>query len=230
MATFYEQTVDIHEDFEDALASPWTESDTASVLDPNSASAKYEGSNGMEVAWSGANTARIYADFTGSRSSPVSVGFWYNVPAIVEGGVVQGNFDYGVDQAAHIRFYVRYVTDHIELQMRNNAGTYSSGVTVSSGTWYWVTMQAANDDTCYLRVYDTSHNLVGSEVSVTSELALDIGQVNIGYSSLDISGHAYFDEVVIDYADGTFPLLGWSVGGGASVVPIIMAHFRRLHG
>jgi hypothetical protein len=206
MAVFHGQTVDVYEDFEDALGGDWSEEDTGSILTPVSADAEYVGTYGMKVDLNiGDYAAYVYNLF--SSKTTVSIGFWFHSFA----GTY--NFTYPI---AGFQGYmdIRWLNDTGTWYFRAvdvDNSSYSSSK--STDTWYWITMQFVQNWTGTVKIYDTSHNLLDTLTCTCSNdtvVFVIFGLLNSKYEAANI----YFDEVVIDYADATFPLLGWDADGG----------------
>lgn len=99
--------------------------------------------------------------------------------------------------------YVRCTNTAGTLSFTLTGSTTSAGVTVSSGTFYWLTLKIVKTGTCLLRVYDTTGSLVGSEQSVTGN-TFNSFYHGIGGGGTSI-GTTYYDDLVIDYATAAFP-------------------------
>jgi len=205
---FYGQTVNFYEDFEDALNGSWTETDASSVLDPQDAAAKYAGTYGMSVDLDGDALAYLRLD-TASESAHVSVGFWYKTvaedlsPALIFFRAFPGSG------------YTLQLYEGTTYLMMRGADGYQNAQSVSNNTWYWITVDIVQNDTSTLRVYDTSHNEVGTAVTTTANNTaiqrIDIGRVTDDSLSTR-TGAIYFDEFVEDHDGGVYPILGWAVG------------------
>ena len=81
-----------------------------------------------------------------------------------------------------------------------------------------------------MRVYDTSENLVGSEQTCTGK-DNDWRYLNFGLlGNLDMSDtnvNFYWDAIVADWTDATYPLLGWETAEGGIVQHSFYYNRRR---
>jgi hypothetical protein len=231
MATYQGQTVDVYEDFEDALGAGWTETDVNSVLNPNDSAAKYAGTNGMSWDPTGAYAAQVVYD-TGSNRSSVSLGYWFRLPtqAIWEyGGVSPFIMDDGASENCRLYFGGTGASPQVyNARLRNNVGTYSSEIIIpASNVWYWITIQMVQNGNLSLSIYNASQAQVGSTVTVAAG-NLTFRTFRLQSSSLVSTIPTYWDDFILDYTDATFPLLGWSVAGAGTSIPAMMAHYARL--
>jgi hypothetical protein len=80
---------------------------------------------------------------------------------------------------------------------------------IADNTWYWCTVKWVEKGTGSFSVYDTSLNLVGT-VRFTDQTGFPVQSILLGNSqqTTGASGTtAYFDDLIVDYAHATFPLL-----------------------
>jgi len=225
MATFHGQTVDMHEDFEDALDGSWTETDNDNNIDPSAAAAAYAGSAGMLLNLNGdeAGGEDAFLGYTtGANRTLMSYGFWVYVATSAS--------DYLFDAVAHARdqtskVYLQRTGGVYKIRIR---GTGFADITVSSGTWYWVTVLSVTDDTSTLNVYGTDTVLVDS-VNETGGSGTTNDAITLGIDTpTDQDLDFYFDDLVADWTDATFPLLGWETGAAAANIrPRIMYLNRK---
>ena len=221
MPTFHGQTVDIHEDFEDALTSPISERDTDNNIDPLNAAAAYAGSYGMKHNLNGdtagGEDAGIGVDLGATRDS-VSWGFWFKMPvgtptiAMDASGHVTDPASWG----SYITKVYFYTLAGPAYSVRFRGATFPSpGITgLSPDTWYWLTAKSVKNGTSTLRIYDTAQTQVGSDIEITGNNTANCDALYIGTDAPgDQDINYYYDDLVIDYTDATFPLLGWDVGG-----------------
>ncbi len=201
---FPDYDYDWYEDFEDALSGSWSETDAGSVLDPQSTDAEYRGVQGAKHDWNGGNAATLHLALGGSYSH-ISVGFWFKTPNNTNGHIM---FQ---DAAEDVRLY--YYNAYFALRGLD----WAANINATVNTWYWVTIDIVQNSISTIRVYDTSHNQVGSDGTVTA--------YNAAITTLDFFGDVddnvtvqYLDEVVIDTTDATWPLLGWETAAGGIVV------------
>ena len=235
MATYFGQTVDVYEDFEDALVT-WVETDLSGVLDPHSASAQYpgdSGSAGMAIDMTASHTAYIRYP-VGFASTPVSIGFWFYTGAY--GTWANGPFIAFLGDIAELPDNLRVIsisrdagaTDNLDkIVIRGNAAPVN-GPLIANSTWYWITAQAVRNGTCTVRVYDTSFAQVGADVTCTGNDNA-INALTLGGAPGDPTATSiYFDEYVADWTDATFPLLGWDSGISGTSVPVKSNFYRRM--
>jgi len=83
-------------------------------------------------------------------------------------------------------------------------------IPIAANTWYWVTMQYNAGGTHYLHVYETTNwTLLGSAQNASTGNwkpdGIEVGRTGSepGYPA----SYWYYDQIVIDYAQGRFPLL-----------------------
>lgn len=79
---------------------------------------------------------------------------------------------------------------------------------LTSDVFYWVTAQITRNGTCYVKVYDTTGTLVGTEATVTGADQA-IRYVSLGKITSDTADNSvlvYWDDFVIDWTDATYPL------------------------
>jgi hypothetical protein len=231
MATYQGQTVDVYEDFEDAL-STWVETDLQSKINVADSAAEYAGTNGMSALLDGTGLGYIHYP-VGSTLTAASLGFWFYSGHLADwsgGPVIVSVCDIAEPPTNVWNTYVvreQSGADNV-IRFRIRGTAWANGPTIVDNTWYWLTVLATRNGTCTLRVYDTSAAQVGSDATVTG-----LDNVTNGFTfgkcgAGALTNSFYFDDIVLDWTDATFPLLGWSVGGGAtSKVPQLMAQYRR---
>ena len=214
---FPDYTYDRYCDFEAGLPAAWTETDAGGNLNVQSATAKYYGSYGM--AYDGVNSPFIRTDF-GVNPTSISLGFWMYTGVHTDWA---RNYVVYTDNSTLGAVPIRALWGDTEggdakFTLRNDTGTYSAaGVTVADATWYWVTIQATISGTAYLRVYNTSHAQVGAEISVAVNANNNFRYLNI-IGPASSSAVVYYDDIVIDWTDATYPLLGWETAAGGTNV------------
>jgi hypothetical protein len=84
----------------------------------------------------------------------------------------------------------------------------SSELAISDATWYWFNIKFVQNGTSSLRIYNESGNVVGSGAVTCPTFDGAARKIAIGCLSAiaGSSGTSYFDDLVIDYTDATFPL------------------------
>lgn len=213
---FPDYAYDLFEDFEDALAG-WTEDDTAGKLDPLDNTAEYAGTYGMSVLWDNAAIALIQRDI-GSDKTNISVGFWFYgqaLGAFSAGGPVFRCDDLILTTGNYVlKCHWHRSVDNTYMLALEGTGALQHTGTLSVSTWYWITIDVDRNNTSTLRVYDTAHSQVGVDVTTT---ARDFAIRHIGFGKIntisDGSSAGFMDNIVSDWTDATFPLLGWETGG-----------------
>lgn len=218
MATYQGQTVDVYEDFEDALDGSWSETDSGGNLDPQDASANYAGTYGMSL---NLDATVAYFDYSvGSSETDVSVGFWFNPTAM--GTNFTESMEIFIAGASAgsptVRLYYYDVGNVYTLRLRGTGFGANNKTLPSVGAWYWITLDIVQNSTCTLRVYAADESEVDSGTSVTvTANDVAVSHIFLGTNSVTaVSGTLYYDDFVADWTDATYPLLGWSAAGGLS--------------
>jgi hypothetical protein len=111
---------------------------------------------------------------------------------------VAGGGDYAV---LHIRGGAIYIETW--------TGT-TTPIPISQDTWYWVTIQYNAGGTHHLQVYETAGwTLLGTASNAANgnfnPTGIEIGRT--GSESGFPSAYWYYDNVVVDYLNGMFPIL-----------------------
>jgi hypothetical protein len=235
MATFHGQTVDIYEDFEDStLATGLTESDTNNILTINSSGRYYVGSYSCAIDLTSGNNNPARIGYTLASAGSISFGFWYYTAPYSSNGKENSMFMITSGGVGHKAFQIW--DDQTWGGTRNLSFTeMGAGTTVSSSTWYWITGKWEAGVGATLRVYDTSHSQVGSDITTTGSggdyHADNADDIRIGFSGDEWSNYSdtiNFDDYVIDETNMLWPILGWDTGGTTSVVPQIWKHMIRM--
>lgn len=222
MATFYGQTVDVYEDFEDALGAGWTETDTDTNVAPNSTTQKKEGAAAAEFDFNGVTDGgeSSYLGYDiGGAVDPASYGFWL----YCDGGA-DATFTHELIALASVptsmgtyacKLYLyRSAAGAYAIRFRGASG-YDTDSAISTATWYWVTVKTVRNDTCSMNIYSAAQALL-YERTVTGYDNGGLDSLTFGSGgTTNVNEKIYFDELVIDWTSAAFPLLGWAVGGGA---------------
>jgi hypothetical protein len=95
--------------------------------------------------------------------------------------------------------------------------TYGENIAIEQDKWYWITMKWVRADGCYLNVYDADDwSLVGS-----SNLPGEVLDTTVDFMRIGSNSHGeysdtstYFDNIILDWTDATFPLLPGGDGSG----------------
>lgn len=213
MPTFHGQTVDVSEGFEGAFPNTgWTETDASGKLS-QSATAVFEGTNGMLYDYTGAADAYLTYD-TGADRTSLSLGCWFRMPAYAAFGglgIIVSVLNTATDQVLRICAGRNAGDNSYQIAVRANNGTFSTAIGLSPSTWYWLTAKLVNGGNLSLNVYDTSQTLVGAQTVACG--AFSGRTVIVGaYSGFAAAANTYWDDIVIDYTAAAFPLLGWATG------------------
>jgi hypothetical protein len=228
MADYHGQTVDILEDCEDSsLAAGLTEVDTGGFLTLASAAQYAEDTHSHQLDYTSLDAA-AYIHYDLAQDN-VSFGFWWRSGSL---SISQNAIMAFVESTAG--GYVLRISHDTQdggnpNRLRFYDGTTYANVNISAGTWYWITVQVNRGAAINAKVYDTSHNQVGSDISLTA-INNQINHVSIGnYGTTSKTNEiTYYDSFVIDITDWTYPLIGWATGG-SSIIPILNSYkFRRL--
>ena len=148
-------------------------------------------------------TSRYAAYNWTTTSSSASVGFFYKID------VVDSNWYsvFAITAGGH-----DYTMLHMhggDMYLETWAGI-TNPIPMQANTWYWVTMQYNGGGTHYMNVYETARwTLVGSASNVSTGNYKPDG-IEIGRTGSEPgfpTAAWYYDQIVIDYAKGTFPLL-----------------------
>ena len=194
---------DVYEDFEDALAGSWSETDVSTVLDPNNSDAEYVGTYGMK--YDSATTAEAYANYTlGAGSANLSVGFWFK-SGTYAGWAGDSWILVIYNDTNGSALVVREGNSAGDDSRRLSWGTDADVITIADATWYYLTCEYVQNGTSQCNLYNTSLAKVGSTMSGASNdwIAED---VRICGYSVASSTACFYDEVFIDTTDATFPL------------------------
>jgi len=229
VAIFHGQTVDVHEDFENALDGSWVETDTDNNIDVNDAAAKYAGTNGMSLDYYGDNAGVEKAHIRynmGAERTDLSVGWWWYSGAMssFSGSADIANWAGATTGTTNLRvYYHKAGGSTYEVDIRGT-GYSANRKAISVNTWYWLTLDLNKNGTCTLRVYNTSGAEVDAGTSVTATANNGVCQYfYLGFTGTptDEEGVIYYDDFVADWADATFPLLGWTVAGGNAPTAVL---------
>jgi len=140
-----------------------------------------------------------------------SVGFWFKSNNV--GGPDDTNsysiFDINsTDGTDYSTFLVRQGYAYLE------SATEISGETpipISPNTWYWVTLQYVQGGNQSLSIYDANGNQVGSTITRAAVAGAGApGSISFGRTGAESgnpNGGWWFDNIVVDYLNGSFPLL-----------------------
>jgi hypothetical protein len=198
---------DMVEDFENALASPWSETDTASRVNVADDTAEYRGTYGMSYAASVTDAGYAVYDFATSPTT-VSLGFWFKTGTYANkfAGITSWMSTYS--DGGSTGMYMRGGGNDsiILLGCSLNAG---GDIEVANATWYWVTMKLVRNGaagTSSMAIYNTAGSQVGSTITFAFPDE-EIQFLRFGFESGTASSTAvFYDEIYVDWTDGTFPL------------------------
>jgi hypothetical protein len=232
---FPDYAYDMYEDFEDDLGASWTETDPDTNIDVANAAAKYYGALGMAEDSRGSGSPADIAHIRynmGAEKTDLSVGFWFRGATIAAATSIQSIFAWATATlTVNLRAYYYKASGVYTFRLRNAAGTWSAvQKTISPATWYWMTLDLNKNDVSTLRIYDTA----GAEVDAANVCNVTASNNACQYlfwgaivTGADEAFVNYFDDLVVDWTDATFPLLGWEAAGGGAVIPVMMASYKR---
>ncbi len=234
-------TNDLYEDFEDALGSGWTVVDPDNNLDITAAATLGEyGTKGLEHLYAGSTAGNdiAYAYYTFSSSkTQLSIVVKFKFSTLTNTWYTNNILDIDLDVAAFSLCRIQYYWDgtNYNVWILGKDGVSSSLITFSSPGPYALCVQTTKNGTTYLSIYDLdTKTQVGSEVSVVAP-NYDINYILLGSilvtSSTGYPAVTYYDDLVGDYTDATYPLLGWESGAPAGIsMPLIMLQHNQFAG
>ena len=225
MATFHGQTVDVYEDFEDAtLESDLTFSNASGLGTIPSTTWYHDGANGFAVDMTTAGGETYHSRLTFSRASApttfdrISCGFWYHNCNWTSNGQSMAFMMLNGGGAAQKLCQVGDVLSWGGVrQFADRADPAYGQITAPNYSWVWVTVLWLRNTGYQVNIYDTSHTLLGSwtglGLGANDYHTTYVDNIVIGLDEnwAGFAGSIGFDEFVIDYTNGVFPLLGWDV-------------------
>jgi hypothetical protein len=151
-------------------------------------------------------------DLSSRTSGSTSIGVWYytDIPNTDQSLMdIFTVFGAGGADFANAKFLIAPSGLTRSFQLETGPGGGTSRIDVSSGQWYWITIQFNNDANHVLNVYNASMELVGS-INEASRETVSAAYTVIGQSAnsgAPTTGYyILFDSMKIDF-DGYFPLL-----------------------
>ena len=156
----------------------------------------------------------------------VSVG----IPAGHRAVTVAGYITFGVPQVDSSSRLFDYVGiwggvtgGYAVLQLNNGAGGvyalnieaseggthHSANIVITPGATYWCVLKADYiGGTAYLNVYDATQRTLVGAVTTAMTTGEDVNKISLGNGEIGTASGAtsYFENMVIDYAQGAFPL------------------------
>ena len=96
----------------------------------------------------------------------------------------------------------------LSLEASEGGTHHSPNIVITPGATYWCVLKADYvGGTAYLNVYDPQQTLVGA-VTTTMTTGEDVNKISLGNGEIGTASGAtsYFENMVIDYAQGAFPL------------------------
>lgn len=169
------------------------------------------GTRGLVLESLGSQNRYIQYDFTSNYDGDLTFGCWVwippqgtNFPTIDLVHLETTGGDWAVAQ------YVDYdIAADPNIHMHSNSGT-GNDISFGYNTWYWLTFEALQNQTCRLRMYDIDGNLIGT--SSLSQPGTDpwnwmrIGRADSHGNYSSITGELRIDDVVVDTTDASFSL------------------------
>jgi hypothetical protein len=160
---------------------------------------------GLKYSGSGDEASVKYA--LGGNKTSVSIGFWFYTPA---GFSTDSETDIGIFRSTNYDIIrITYIDiSGVEGLRIHSAGSYSSVVTLSNSTWYWVTVKQIAGETDSMEIYNTSGAKVGDTVTCTDNNYEQVNAIWLGPSGYATAQtyFIYYDDLIIDFTDATFPL------------------------
>ena len=151
-----------------------------------------------------------------TASNTASAGFFYKI------GVVDDNWYSVFAITAQGHDFTMLHMHGGDMYLETWAGI-TNPIPIAANTWYWITMQYNAGGTHYLHVYETANwTLLGSAQNVSTGNwkpdGIELGRTGSepGYPA----SYWYYDQIVVDYATGRFPLVQ---GTPASLMSIAVA-------
>lgn len=217
MATYFGQTVDIYEDFEDAtLDAALTATNPDGILHVADASQVHGGAGALEIDLSG-YTQENYITHLFTASNTALFAFWYRTGANYAdwGG---GPFIFALrEMAGNYAFRVldrkSNSTNHRQLYGLVGSGTESflADALLADNTWYFMSGIINRGAASYWRLSNEAHETVDEQTFTAEDVPMDGGYIpDIIQSQASM---IYIDDFAIARS-GTYPLLGWSVASG----------------
>lgn len=158
------------------------------------------------------------SNFGGSRKA--SIGFWWrtnvNTASLSNDDLCDAGSINNVAGTFSAVVQLHYLTSGSVLSLRmekTNPTTYSSEITISTNTTYWVTLQydgTATSGTNSMAVYDTSGNQVGSTVTLaTNSSGGNVSTIQFEHvgSCFATAQHYSYGNIKIDPSGESFPVL-----------------------
>ena len=216
LATWPDFDCDVYENFEDASLAAGLSLTTPGNWTIPSANYPWDGSNSGRLDISG--TSGAYISYTGTYNN-ISFGFAVRTPVIDQWTLLYLASIHSNNTGYQLRICLSRLTDGTSYNVRFISEGGDQNHEVLSNTLYWVTVQFNRNGIIYYQVYDSSHTkVVDSSIPAGNDYQLD--WIEIGADSLgDKTGYVYYDALVVDKTDATFPLLGWSTTGGTPPEP-----------
>lgn len=202
-------------DATDFLTSPptgWVITDTGSNLSMSTSGefATLKCPNGTVdtgtrgLAFNNSGGAAAYGTYTFTASDSVSVGFWFKPGSLINTWAWHNIFSF-LDSGDSELCMIQAGDGGSNMMLRLYCGTGSSTISISTATQYWISAQFSKAGTSSLAVYDSTGSQVGSTVTDTAP-NYQATKLYIGFHAAYGTGTSYFDDLLIDFTDATFPL------------------------
>jgi hypothetical protein len=164
------------------------------------------GTKGLAIDYSATATTAVKYYFPASTNS-FSIGFWYYTPTQQNYNNVALFYAINSDSAVFATLYGDVGADGGG-STKIKFGTSTSYITVTTATWYWVTAQFVKNSTCTINIYtdDIGTSLVGTTSFSATDFAF-IG-INLGTAAYSVATTGYYDNILMDTINATFPLIG----------------------
>jgi hypothetical protein len=207
-------------------AGTWAVSDPESLLttqtagqDPANALTGDTSTQGM--AYGVSNGADAFIQWTlPSAHNALAFGLWYKTgkpAAWIEGPHFVTLYNAAVGDMLRLSDERSSTTNTREIRV----SPLDASVSVADNTWYWCTMEWRQGAAGSFAVYDTSLNLVGS-VNFTDTFNAPTQAILLGNTSgtsAEAGETTYFDDLIVEYSNPSFPLLPISPLVSLAVTP-----------
>lgn len=161
------------------------------------------GTRGLSYSTTLDNVEYVQCRFAATDTA--SAGMWLYGPSLaVNASCYVLNF---LDEGSNTRAYVRFrlnTTYFLSMTVSGN----TEEISCSSDTWYWVSLKYTKSGTCSMAVFDTTGAQVGVTKNISDSGAQQITRLWIAqsYASTATAATVYYDDLLIDTTDATFPL------------------------
>jgi hypothetical protein len=218
-----------------------------SKLNPNSvkvSSTSYDDNSGTRGIRYDHTAGNLTPSWLYSMASPtshaiVSMGFWYQTTMPYTGGSTFPSYSSMAMFCSGTEFGVfnvlaQHAADHSARLETNDASGAVLGPRIVNSTWYWVTIQLdTTTGVAWMSIWTwggSSWTQKGYTVGMPASTANPVNSFQVfctggGYVAL-ASGDSYYDNIVLDWTNHTFPLLPGQTATGKGP-PFFIAQQRK---